>query len=875
MIIALALLAGLVQAAVLTITTQPEPVYTDPGDLVMFSVQATASSGTLSYAWMKDSAPLADNEYVAGSTLDRISISPAHASDAGNYSVIVSDYAASVTSSVAVLALDLPLPSILAEPADTTVPSGGHAQFTLTATNAVSYQWYLGETAISNGGSFSGTTTSTLQINPAHQANNAVYSVRVSNARGTVASTAARLTVTSTASLNEALDNNNVLIDHSTGWFSQSGTTSDGTDAVQSAHIGFSSETEMGVSLVGPGEYTFQWLVSSEASYDLIHWLQDNQSLGSISGQPASWAQEAGFVPDNAHTVSWRYTTDYAEPVGLDAGFVDQFVFTPYGLSSVEKAIDNPPPTPLVFGGPARWYGQDNTTHDGTDAARSPKTGHNETSWFETTVQGPGMVTFWSKTSTENTYDNLLFSVDGSTLFSQSGSSGWMATTNWIDWGTHTLRWAYAKDYAKDIGDDAVWVDQISYTPVERSSLAEAADDAGLDWTTSGTNPWFGQGRFTDDGTDALQSGVTEHNGESWIKTAVTGPGTLSFRWRTSSENNYDRLRFYVNGDQQGTISGENGWTTVSLDLTNSILHELEWKYSKDYERSDGQDAGFVDQVVFAPQRDPVTLSVASALGSPSPAVGIYTNDYNTPLTCSVAHVQAGQTQYECTGWTGSGSIPASGTSNAVEATLTENSSITWNWQTNYWLDVNITGSGSVSHSDGWYAMDSEQTLIATPAEGWLFMGWSGDASGTNNAVLTMNTAKTIMANFSDDADNDGLTNTEEAAAGSNPWKKDTDDDGFDDAFEVAKGWNPTVDDSDVADYIGANGDDFGLYPSNVVLDVAVGQMLLETDSGNATLSLQLEESDDLDTWTNAGPAEVWSWPVDGEKKYFRVRSSK
>ena len=76
-------------------------------------------------------------------------------------------------------------------------------------------------------------------------------------------------------------------------------------------------------------------------------------------------------------------------------------------------------------------------------------------------------------------------------------------------------------------------------------------------------------------------------------------------------------------------------------------------------------------------------------------------------------------------------------------------------------------------------------------------------------------------------------------------------------------------------DYITANGSGFNLYPSNVVLDVAMGQILLGTTGGNATLTLQLEESGDLVTWTNAGDAVEWIWPGDGDKQFFRVRSGR
>lgn len=275
------------------------------------------------------------------------------------------------------------------------------------------------------------------------------------------------------------------------------------------------------------------------------------------------------------------------------------------------------------------------------------------------------------------------------------------------------------------------------------------------------------------------------------------------------------------------------------------------------------------------PQED-VILSVSSAHGSPLPAIGTLSNNWGTVVTCSVQNVTSGTTQYECIGWTGTGSVPTLGNSNAVEVTLTEDSSITWNWQTNYWLDISVSGSGSVDVVDGFYAKDSEQILTATPDSGWLFMGWSGDASGTNSeAFVFMTEAQSVTASFSDDADGDGLLNSNETAIGSNPWKSDTDDDGFDDKTEVDYGLSPTADSSGLVTYIQNNDDAFGLYSSNAVLDVSVGQVLFNVSGATAALNLQLESSDDLVTWTNAGDAVEWNLSVDGEKKFFRVRTGK
>ena len=105
-----------------------------------------------------------------------------------------------------------------------------------------------------------------------------------------------------------------------------------------------------------------------------------------------------------------------------------------------------------------------------------------------------------------------------------------------------------------------------------------------------------------------------------------------------------------------------------------------------------------------------------------------------------------------------------------------------------YSLAVTVVGGGSVSAANGSYAAGTELSLTATPNTGWLFMGWSGDLIGgytQTNISLLMNADKEITATFSNDADSDGLPNTEELLLGTDPRDNDSDDDGLLDAFEV------------------------------------------------------------------------------------------
>jgi glucose/arabinose dehydrogenase len=68
-----------------------------------------------------------------------------------------------------------------------------------------------------------------------------------------------------------------------------------------------------------------------------------------------------------------------------------------------------------------------------------------------------------------------------------------------------------------------------------------------------------------------------------------------------------------------------------------------------------------------------------------------------------------------------------------------------------YTLAVTMTGSGTVSKSpdQATYASGSSVVLTATPAVGFQFSGWSGDATGsTNPLTVEMSSNKTITATF-------------------------------------------------------------------------------------------------------------------------------
>jgi hypothetical protein len=147
-------------------------------------------------------------------------------------------------------------------------------------------------------------------------------------------------------------------------------------------------------------------------------------------------------------------------------------------------------------------------------------------------------------------------------------------------------------------------------------------------------------------------------------------------------------------------------------------------------------------------------LTVSSAYDSPTPGSGWF--DAGTSITASVSSPVSGGsgTQYVCTGWSGSGSVPSSGSSTSVTFTINAPSSITWNWKTQYYLTMQVGGgSGSVSPSSGWYDAGSSVQISATPSSSYRFDHWTGSGTGSysgtsNPATVTMNSPITESAYF-------------------------------------------------------------------------------------------------------------------------------
>ena len=332
-------------------------------------------------------------------------------------------------------------------------------------------------------------------------------------------------------------------------------------------------------------------------------------------------------------------------------------------------------------------------------------------------------------------------------------------------------------------------------------ALAEALDNAVLNWQTGGDVGWRGV-QLSD--RDAAQSGLIKDGQWSELSASLTGPGTLSFQWRVSSEADFDYLLFYVYNVLQSWITGETGWLRQTVNI-GAGSHQIQWFYAKDDLVAEGSDAGWVDDVVFSATQtslpDLTVVEVTSpANGAPGGKIEvaaatvnqgavsagasrltfflssdstITTSDINTGWSCSFASVAGGVTE-RCSGdivipatvpagnyYLGAyadsaGSVTESNESN--NGLAASNRIAIANSLAALTVSKGGTGSGKVSSNPAGidcgavcsanFATGAEVVLTVLPATGSAFSGWSGACAGTGSCAISMSAAKTVTATF-------------------------------------------------------------------------------------------------------------------------------
>ena len=170
----------------------------------------------------------------------------------------------------------------------------------------------------------------------------------------------------------------------------------------------------------------------------------------------------------------------------------------------------------------------------------------------------------------------------------------------------------------------------------------------------------------------------------------------------------------------------------------------------------DGTNYSAPATVSIAVKFTTITLTVYSAHGTPIPG-GTTLNIGGTLISASVdSPIVNGNTQYVATGWTGTGSV-RSGTGANASFTITNSSTLTWLWQTNYLVTAiwTNTSSGLWATNANW----NPSTPGSTSTTNTLDTATFGNAI-TNAATITVDASRNIFSiNFSSNSFAYTLTN--------------------------------------------------------------------------------------------------------------------
>ena len=166
------------------ITMQPQSLTVTQGTRVTFTIEASSLS-YLTYQWRFNGSS------ILGATNGSYVIVSAQPTDAGDYSVALTNAVGWVMSSNASLTI-VGSPTITTQPTGVTTGQNGNASFSVAATGApdLSYQWHF------NGTNIPDALGPDLQMSNLQVWQSGLYSVTVSNAYGSVLSSNALLIVT-------------------------------------------------------------------------------------------------------------------------------------------------------------------------------------------------------------------------------------------------------------------------------------------------------------------------------------------------------------------------------------------------------------------------------------------------------------------------------------------------------------------------------------------------------------------------------------------------------------------------------------------------------------------------------------------------------
>ncbi|MEI6795918.1 MAG: Ig-like domain repeat protein, partial [Methanomassiliicoccales archaeon] len=140
----------------------------------------------------------------------------------------------------------------------------------------------------------------------------------------------------------------------------------------------------------------------------------------------------------------------------------------------------------------------------------------------------------------------------------------------------------------------------LTYVGYTAPNWEQSLNATGLSFSSGGLVPWISVPYGSRSDAYCIQSGIIGDRDSSWLKLTLKQTGLLTFYWKISSKAQGDTLSLRMDGESITQINGSVEWTKVSL-IVQAAEHTITWTYQKDASGTSGEDAGFLDDLVWSP----------------------------------------------------------------------------------------------------------------------------------------------------------------------------------------------------------------------------------------------------------------------------------
>jgi uncharacterized repeat protein (TIGR02543 family) len=683
------------------ITVQPANQTVNEGSSASFSVTATGSQ--LTYQWQSRTNGSAAWSNIFFATSATYLITTAALTNSGSqFRCVVSNSGGAITSNAATLTVSMVPPTISVHPSNQNVTEGASASFSVTAAGSqLTYQWQRsnnnGATWTNVGFATSSTYTISSTILPD---NNARFRCVIANTAGSVTSNTATLTVTMAPP----------------------------TIAIQPWDQGVTvgASATFSVTANGSGTLTYQWL---------------RNGIAIQGATSATYTTPATTINDNntqfrcVVTNAGGSVTSNTVTLWVNAAPTYLVIYNANGGAG--QVTD---PNRYTAGATVTVLGQGNLTRNGytftnwNTAANGTGTNYAAGNTFLMPAGNDTLFAQWTVTAIAA--PTLVFPANNQTGVSISPTCTWSSVTNAA---TYHVQWSTINN---------------NFTTGAMNDSTLTTNYKGLTGLTNATT-YYWRARAKNI-VNTWSSWST-----TWSFTTITAtPGIPSLEYPSNKAVNVETnpvLRwqqvtgstaYNVQVATNANFSPNSGYSpSDTFQALSGLIKNTKYYWRVNAVVSGNPGNWATDSFTTI---STYTLTMSAGTGGTVSPSGDTTVDYGVATSISATPA----TGYAFVNWmvtSGTATIVNPSSASTTVTLTSENATVTATFAIKTYTLTTSATNGSITKNPDATSYDSNTvvSLTATPATGFEFTGWSGDASGTTNSLsVIMDGDKNITADF-------------------------------------------------------------------------------------------------------------------------------